>query len=113
METPVDLMEALVESAEAYGKTTFELAKLKALETTSILAASLACRLSVLLAVSLFALVFNIGVALLLGDLLGKNYYGFFIVAAFYLVAATVLHFFLPKWIGKVVRGSIITEALD
>lgn len=113
METPASLMENLSESVEAYSRTTFELAKLKALETTSFVAASLVFRLSVMLAVSLFALIFNIGIALWLGDLLGKSYYGFFIVAAFYLVAAAVLHFLLPTWIRKKIVDLIIKEALD
>ncbi|MBK8493245.1 MAG: hypothetical protein IPL49_20765 [Saprospirales bacterium] len=113
METPVSSMESLLGSAEVYGKTTFELAKLKALETTTLVATSLVSRLSVILAVSLFALVFNIGIALLLGDVFGKSYYGFFIVAAFYLLVAAVLYFFLPAWIKKTVSGLIIKEALD
>lgn len=113
METPVGLMENLSESVEAYSITTFELAKLKALQTTSVVASSLVSRLSVVLAVSLFALVFNIGIALWLGDLLGKNYYGFFVVAAFYLVAAAVLHYFLPRWIRRTIGDLIIKEALD
>lgn len=113
METPTNLMETLLDSAASCGKTTFELAKLKALETTTIVATSLITRLSVILAVSMFALVFNIGIALLLGDLLGKSHYGFFIVAAFYLVVAVVLHFLLPTWVRKTISALIITEALD
>lgn len=81
-------METLLDSAAPYGKTAFELEKLKALETTTIVATSLITRLSVILAGSMFALVFNIGIALLLGDLLGKSHYVFFIVAAFYLLVA-------------------------
>jgi hypothetical protein len=113
METPVSLMENLSGSVEAYSRTTFEIAKLKALQTTSGVAASLVSRLSVVLAISLFAFVFNIGIALWLGDLLGKNYYGFFIVAAFYLLVAAVLHLLLPVWIKKTVGGIIITDALN
>lgn len=113
METPTSLMVSLVESTEAYSKTTFELAKLKALEMSAIVSASLVSRLSVVVSVSLFALVFNIGIALWLGDMLGKSYYGFFIVAAFYLVAAAVLHFFLSAWIKRTVGDLIIKEALD
>jgi ABC-type transport system involved in cytochrome bd biosynthesis fused ATPase/permease subunit len=62
---------------------------------------------------TLFALVLNIGIALWLGELLGKNYYGFFIVAVFYLLSAIVLHFFLHNWIKKPVSNLIITQALQ
>lgn len=110
METPTNLMEVLLESVESFGKTTLQLAKLKALEKTTIVATSLITRISVILAISVFALVLNLGIALMLGDFLGKNYYGFFIVAAFYLVLAVALHFWLPGWINRAVSNLIIRE---
>jgi len=112
METVTDLAETLIEQIGAYGKTTLEITKLKTLKTTTHVTTSLISRLSVIVMVSLFALVLNIGIALYLGEMLGKNYYGFFIVSAFYLVAAFVLHFFLAKWIKKPVSDLIITQAL-
>ena len=113
METRASIIETLYERAEAYGKTSYELAKLKLLQTTITIASILVARLSVVIMLSLFALVFNIGVALLLGDLLGKVYYGFFIVAAFYLAAGILLHFFLHKWIRKPLSDLIIKQALQ
>ncbi len=113
METPHDLLEELYEQTEAYGKTTLELAKLKGLQTTTVVVTELIWRLSVILMLSLFALVLNIGIALWLGELLGKSYYGFFIVAGFYLLTGIVLHFFLHNWIKKPVSNLIITQALQ
>jgi hypothetical protein len=113
METPASLIEALFERVEAYGKTTFQLAKLRSLETATIVVTSLVARLSVVIMGALFILVLTIGIALWLGELLGKVYYGFFIVAAFYLVAAIVLHFFLQKWIKKPISALIISQALE
>lgn len=113
METPVTLVETIFEKAEAYAKTTIELTKLKALETSTRVATSLVSRISVIVMFSLFILVFNIGIALFLGDLLGKIYYGFFIVAAFYLLAGTVLHFFLYKWLKKPLSELIIKQVLQ
>lgn len=113
METPAKSIEALFERVEIYGKTTYELSKLKALETTAVVVTSLVSRLSVILMLSMFALVFNIGIALFLGKLLGEFYYGFFIVAAFYLVAGAVMHIFLHKWIRKPLAELIITQALQ
>lgn len=112
METPVNSIELLYERVEAYVKTTFELSKLKLLASTTEIAASLLARLGVLVMISLFLLVLNIGIALFLGELLGKSYYGFFIVAAFYLVAGIVFHFFLQKWIKKPLSELIINQAL-
>jgi hypothetical protein len=113
METPASLVESLVERVEDYGKTTYELSKLKLLETTINVVNTLVPRLSVIIMLSLFALVLNIGIALLLGELLGKSYYGFFIVAGFYLLAAIVLQLFLHKWIKKPISELIIKQALQ
>lgn len=112
METPATAFETLFERVEEYTKTSIELAKLKGLETTTEIVSLLVARLSVILMLSLFLLVFNVGVALWLGDLLGKNYYGFFIVAAFYLLGGIILHLFLLRWIKKPVSDLIITQAL-
>jgi hypothetical protein len=113
MESPANLIESLVERAEVYGKTTYELSKLKLLETTTHVVTSAVSRLGVIIMFSLFVLVLSIGIALLLGDLLGKSYYGFFIIAAFYFFAAILFHFFLRKWIKKPISDSIIKEALQ
>ena len=107
------MIESLVERVEVYSKTTFELSKLKVLEKTSHVAASLASRVCVIIVIFLFALALNIGIALLLGEILGKLYYGFFIVAAFYLVAGIVLYIFLLKWIKKPLSDFIITQSLQ
>lgn len=113
METRADLFESLVDKAEAYARTTFELSKLKTLETITVVVTSLVSRLIIFSAISLFILVLSIGVALLLGDLLGKLYYGFFIVAGFYLFAGIVLKLFLHKWIKKPISELIIVKALQ
>ena len=113
METPAGLIETLFEQGEVYAQTSLKLVKLKSLETTTIVVTTLISRLSVIGIIVLFVLVLSLGVALWLGDLLGKSYYGFFIVAAFYLVAVIVLHFFLSKWIKKPIGDLIITLALQ
>lgn len=113
METPASLFDSLVDKAEAYGKTTVEIAKLKSVEAATVVASSLMHRLIVILATSLFVLVLSIGIALLVGEALGKIYYGFFVVASFYLIVALVFHFFLRKWIKKTVSDIIIVQALQ
>jgi hypothetical protein len=113
METPKNLIELLLEKIEEYGITTYELTKLKLLKTTALIVPSLLSRLIVIFIISSFILILSIGIALLLGDLLGKLYYGFFIVAAFYLVVGIVLHLYLHKWIKKPVSDSIIKQILQ
>jgi len=113
METPTNLIESLWEQTEDYGKTTYELSKLKVLESFILIVTTLVAKVSVILVASLFVLVLNIGLAFLLGDLLGKTYYGFFIVAAFYFLAAIVLHLFLYKWIKNPISDLIIHQVLQ
>ena len=113
METPSSIIETLVERAELYGKTNYELTKLKSLETTAIVVSSILSRLGVFVMLSLFALFLNIGIALMLGDILGKSYYGFLIVSGFYLIAGIVFYFFLNKWIKKPLSDLIISEVLQ
>ncbi len=113
METPISLIEDLVERSGTFVKTTYNLTKLKALETSTLLATALIARLSVIVILVLFVLVLNIGIALWLGELLGKSYYGFFIVAAFYLITAIVLNFYLLRWIKKPFSDIIISHVLS
>jgi hypothetical protein len=112
METPVESIESLMERAETYGNTTYKLSKLIALETVTMVFTSLITRVSIVIMISMFALVFNIGIALLLGEVFGKTYYGFFIVAIFYLIAGIIMNTYLHQWIKKPISELIIVQAL-
>ncbi|MEI6900109.1 MAG: phage holin family protein [Bacteroidota bacterium] len=113
METPAEAVESLLENVETYVKTTFELYSLKLLQTTTNVVSSLASKLPVLLLVILFLFLLSIGMAIYLGELLGKIYFGFFIVAACYLVTGFILYLFLGKWIKKPLSEFIIKQALQ
>ena len=110
METETNVIESLFESAETYAKTTIEITKLKALETTTVIVTSLMSKVIVMILFLIFFLVLNTGIAFLIGDLAGKTYYGFFIVAAFYLLAGIIAHFFLFKWLSKPIGDFIISQ---
>lgn len=108
METPGNLIEVLFERAETFGKTTLELSKLKALNTTTVVVTALITKVSIILMISICLLILNIGIALFLGEMLGKTYYGFFIVAAFYFIIAILFYFFLYNWVKKPIFDLII-----
>jgi hypothetical protein len=112
METPLSSVESLIEPVEAYIKTTIELSKLKLLQTAAIVATSLISRFTVMLIVSVFFLVLNLGIAFWLGDILGKTYYGLFIVAGLDLAIGILSYFFLYGWMKKPVSDLIIKQAL-
>jgi hypothetical protein len=105
-------LEPLLESAEDYGKTSFELLKLKALDKTSGLASPIAINIIVILIISMVIVLGTIGIALWLGEIFGKTWYGFFAVAGAYVILGTILYFFIYKWLKKVVSNFIIKHVL-
>lgn len=110
METTPTLIELLIERIEALTKTTVELSKLKAMETTSNVVTALISRLILIFVLAIFLTVLSIGIAFMLGESFSKPYYGFFIVAGFYFFAAIILYFYLTKWLKKPVIDLIIPE---
>lgn len=105
--TPI---EALFERAEDYGKTSLELLKLTAIDKSADVFSSLAVQFAIFMVGALFTLVINIGIAIWLGELLGKVYYGFFVVAIFYAIVMTLLFIFRHEWIKTPVSNSIVTQ---
>lgn len=105
-------LEPLLQKAEDYGKTSFELFKLKALDKSAEVTSSLISRFLFVLTLIFFFLILNIALALWLGDILGKSYYGFFVVSLFYGILTAAL-FFLHPFIKVRVSNSIITQMLN
>ncbi len=112
MEGKTSLLEPLLERAEEFSKTSLELIKLKSVDKTAAVTATIISRLYFGIALALFALILNIAIALWLGDLLGKNYYGFLIIALFYGLMGVIL-FFVHPLIKKRINNSIITQLLN
>lgn len=113
MEDKINFIEPIFERAEEYGRTSYELFKLKALDKTAGIVSTTVSRGSVVLILSMFIILVTIGVALYLGDLLGKSYYGFFCVAGFYAIIGGVLYFFMHNWVKKRVSNLIISTVLN
>lgn len=84
MQLNSSFIEPLLERIAQFGQLNIDLFKLKFLDKASILISSIIARSLLWAMVSLFAICLSIAVALWLGDVLGKNYYGFFIVSLFY-----------------------------
>lgn len=113
MQDNTSIIEPLLEKLEEYGVTGIELIKLKSVDKTAGFLSGLASRGFALLTVFLFILLANVAVAIYIGDLLGKPYYGFFCVAGFYVLLGFVLYFIAHKWIKKWIGNSIVSELLD
>jgi hypothetical protein len=112
MDDKTKLIESLYERATEYGKTSFELVKLKALDKTSDLVSSIVPHSVVFVLFASFMIFFNLGLAFWLGEILGKTFFGFFVVAGFYVVIGIVLHFFMHKWIKGILCDYIIKQLL-
>ncbi|HWY13340.1 MAG TPA: hypothetical protein VN026_18570 [Bacteroidia bacterium] len=112
MENEKSAIESLVEKVETYGKTSFDLLKLKAIDKTADAVSTTVSYVFIALFIFMFILVASIGAALWLGEILGKTYYGLFCVAGFYGILGVVLYL-LRDSIKKPVTNSIITHALN
>jgi hypothetical protein len=112
MEENANLFETLLEQASEYGKTSIDLAKLKALDKTTEIVSSIIPLSVVILLVVTSLLFLNLGLAFWLGEFFGKTYYGFLVVAAFYVIAGILIHFFLRKWIKRLVGDYFIKRVL-
>jgi len=112
MEDNAKLIETLFEKATDYGKTSFELVKLKAVDKTSDIVSSVIPHSAVIILLASFILFLNLGIAFWLGEILGKIFFGFFIVAAFYILAGIVLHLFVHNWLKDVLHNYFIKQAL-
>jgi len=112
MEDTTKLMESLLERATEYGKTSYELVKLKALDKTSDVVSTILPHTLVFVLIASFMIFFNLGLAFWLGVILGNVYIGFFVVAAFYGISAIVLHFFMHKWLKKHIGEYFIKQLL-
>jgi hypothetical protein len=112
MEEQENALENLLNRAEEYGKSSLELIKLKTLDKSSDVVSSVIPHSVVLILVSSFLLFFNLGLALWLGEIFGRPFYGFFTVATFYLLIGFVLHFLMHKRIKKIIRNYFINLML-
>jgi hypothetical protein len=113
MEEKIKYFDSLIESAETYGKTSVDLIKLKTVDKVADGTSSLVAWTAVVIALILFFITLNFGVALWLGKLMGESYLGFFTVAAFYGLAGFILFVFKDKWIKKPLNNSMINQMLN
>ena len=111
MEEKKVLVEELFEKAVAYGETSIELLKLKAIDKTSDKVSGIVSRIILAIVFGMFLLIFSIGVSFWIGAYMDETYYGFMIVAAFYLLLALLLIMLHPS-IKKQIANSVISHFL-
>lgn len=112
MEDNTKTIESLLKNVAEYGTTSFELVKLKALDKTADAVSSFIPQSVFLALIGAFMLFLSLGIALWLGEILGKTYFGFFVVAAFYITTGIIFYFLMRKWIKKIVSNYVIKQML-
>jgi hypothetical protein len=112
MEDNTKQIEALLEKATDFAKTSLELAKLKALEKTSDVVSSIIPHSVFLVLLASFLIFLNFGFAFWLGEILGEIYFGFFVIAGFYGITGFIIHFFMHKKLKKLVADYIIRQLI-
>jgi hypothetical protein len=113
VEENIHLIESLLEKATECGKTSYELVKLQVVDKVSNRISTLIPPSIVMITLSTFIVFVNLGVAFWLGEILGKIFYGFFVVAGFYAIIAFVLYFFLRKWMKRMFYDYVIRQLLN
>ncbi|MBX2925999.1 MAG: phage holin family protein [Chitinophagaceae bacterium] len=87
-----DHLTQLVQDTGKYIEAKTELWKLKVADKTTEVASSVASQLMIAVIALLVIISVNTGVALILGKWLGELYYGFFIVAGFYILLGVIMY---------------------
>jgi hypothetical protein len=105
-------IEALLEETVEYANTSVKLVKLKALDKTSEVISSFIPHSIVFFLVASLLFFLNMGMAFWLGEIMGNNSYGFFIVAAFYGVLGFIVHFFMHDMLKKKICDYFIKQVL-
>ena len=103
------LTESLFDNVKEYINVKLELFKLKVVDKISSLISTFITVFLLLIISIIFFTVFNIGIALLIGECLGKPYIGFLILSAFYAIAGLFLFlgrgsFFKSALVGIIIR---------
>jgi hypothetical protein len=85
-------IDNLLSDAGDYIETRTTLWKLKAIESLSDVSGELVSGMGMIVISSFVIIIFSIGLALLIGDWVGKSYFGFFIIGGLYTIFGLILY---------------------
>lgn len=112
MEAKLSLLNPFLEKVENFSKSNIDLLKLKFIDKASDFISFIFARLLFILIFSFFIISLSVAMALWIGELMGKNYYGFFVVSLFYGVVGIILWLMQP-FIKISVNNWIINKILN
>ena len=105
-------IKTLIDKSKDYLDTKFELTKLKTIDKSADILSTVVVTISILFVSFLLILFVSLGVALLLGKLLGAYHYGFFIMAGVYAIILLVIYVMREKWIKTPIANDLINKML-
>jgi len=112
MENNIKQVEALLENALDYGKSSLKLVKLKSVDKTADMVSSLIPHFIVIIIFILFILFISMGLAFWLGEVFGNFFYGFIVVGGFYGVTGLFIHFLMHKIIKRKICNNLVKQLL-
>ncbi len=112
MEEKINWFGTLLDKAIEFAKTGIELLKLRAIDKIAEAISSVLARIAAAVILFTGLMIGSIGAALWLGELLGKSWYGFFIVAGFYFLLGLVMYFLLRKSIKTSINNFLIKKVM-
>jgi hypothetical protein len=113
MENQPNSIVALFETAGDYVENRINLFKLKTVDKSADIIASLSAWLIIALFIIFGFVIINLGLCIWLGSVLGASWYGFFVMGGFYLLLGVLILAFKNKWIKEPVGDLIIKKLLN
>ena len=105
-------IKTLIDQSKEFLETQIELTKLKAIDKSSDVLSTAIVMVTVIFFGSLFVIFVSIGVALILGNWLGSNQYGFLIVGGAYGLLLLLVYLKKDKWIKTPIANGLINKML-
>jgi len=105
-------IDALLSDAGDYLETRTNLFKLKAIESLADVSGELVSGLGMIGLVAFVVMLFSVGFALLIGDLLGKSFYGFFIIGGAYFIFGLICYICRDRWLKEPFSNLLIRKIL-
>lgn len=113
MENNPTSVEVLFNKLKDYIETTIDLYKLKGINKVSGLLSTIIVSVILILLLFLMLVCITIGLALLIGMWLGHAFWGFFIMAAIYIIIGLVMYKSKNKLLKEPISNTLIKELVD
>ncbi|TDH26195.1 hypothetical protein EXU57_11945 [Segetibacter sp. 3557_3] len=92
MNNQFNVVESLIGNSKEYVETRFNLLKLKLVDKSSDLVSTVLTFIPLIVIGLLVFFLLNIGIALLIGDLLGRASWGFLVLTGIYIIIGFILY---------------------